>query len=160
MLLVWQKLQICVDMTGNTLYKHCISLPTITYASVWQKELEIMQFIKWKRQNKKHVTTYQHTLGEGNSRPAAAPLNTPPSPAPPTDIQESRRRREHHLRQTAAPYEYWMEARLGPHMALDHTLKNWKNTSFSLSYLFLVSGRDQAYSRECWEWGRNTTGSL
>lgn len=150
----------CVNITGNAMNKCYISSLTKLVLLFEGKVAESMQFNKWLKQNKKHVTTYQHTLGEGNSRPAAAPLNTPPSPAPPSGIQESRRRRAHHRRQTAAPYEYWRVVRLGPHMALDHTLKKCKRTGSSLIHSFLgrvLFSSGSSLSQESWEWGRNTS---
>lgn len=61
----------------------------------------------WTKRNEKHVTTYQHTLAEGNSTPADAPLNTPPSRDPPDGTPGNRRRLERPPRRTADPCVYW-----------------------------------------------------
>lgn len=82
---------------------------------------------KWKGGDKrKYVTTYQHTLAEGSSIPSSCPLNTPPSLDPPVDNLGNRRRWGRRPLRTAGPSLYCRVGFQGPHMALNHTLKEQK----------------------------------
>lgn len=81
------------------------------------------------KKNKKHVTTYQHTLAEGSSTPASCLRGRPPSPDPPAGTLGSRRRWGRRPHRTAGLSWCCRQGFQGPRMAPGHILEKKQGVS-------------------------------